>query len=75
MRATFGNITLFLAVVAAILIVAGTVTILDKGYIGFLLGPVSVAGTIAWCLAGVLHWRRWSLALLPFFAIPFLPWS
>jgi hypothetical protein len=61
--------------VAAILILVGTVTILDEGYIGALLGPISVVGGIAWCLSGVLHWRKWSMALLPIFVIPFLPWS
>ena len=64
---------LSLACVAAILIIVWTIVLLDKSY-AVVAAPLSVAGTIAWCIAGILKWRTWSLFLLPIYALPFAPW-
>ncbi|MBX7501456.1 hypothetical protein K3181_08380 [Qipengyuania sp. YG27] len=74
MKALIGKIMLVVALLAAGMVLFGTVSLLDKSYMP-ILAPIATTGLIAWCLAGILFWKRWSIAAIPIFALPFLPTS
>ena len=74
MKALLGKIALGIACLAAALILFWTIMLLDKSYMP-VAAPVSVLGVVAWCVAGASYWKRWSVLLLPIFALPFIPVS
>ena len=67
-----GKILLRVSVAAAGVVLLGTLLLMDKSYMP-ILAPVAVIGLVAWCVAGVIFWKRWSILLLPIFGLPFLP--
>ena len=73
-KAQLGKVTLGFACLAALITLAWTIMLLDKSYMP-VASPLSLIGVVAWCFAAVAYWRRWSLLLLPIFALPVLPVS
>ncbi len=74
MKRQFGKFALGITCLAAVLILVWTVALLDKSYMSIAV-PVSWLGLVAWCVAGIWFWKRWSILLLPILALPFLPVS
>ena len=67
------NVALALAVFAALAQVSWIIALKDYSY-AILGAPVAMMGVVSLVLASILSFRPWALAVVPAYAIPFLPW-